>query len=94
MSCARPVVLGVEGQSRQIMEEARAGLVIEPENSEALARAITQLAANPELRQALGQNGREFILRRFSRRTTAETYIHVLEGVLGIPQARNAIAAA
>ena len=36
MSCARPVILGVDGQARQIIEDAEAGLVIEPENSEAL----------------------------------------------------------
>lgn len=94
MSCARPVILGVEGQARQLMEEARAGVAIEPENSAALVQAIMQLAANPELRQVLGQNGREYILRHFSRRLTAETYIRVLEGVLGISHARNVVAAA
>jgi colanic acid biosynthesis glycosyl transferase WcaI len=30
MSCARPVILGVDGQARNILEEARGGLVIEP----------------------------------------------------------------
>ena len=94
MSCARPVILGVEGQSRQIIEEAGAGLVIEPENSVALEQAITQLAANPELRQALGDNGREYVQRRFSRCMTAESYIHVLGGLLGISHARKAAAAA
>ena len=39
MSCARPVILGVDGQARQIVEQAGAGLVIEPENSEALVQA-------------------------------------------------------
>ena len=94
MSCARPVILGVEGQSRQIMEEAGAGLVIEPESSAALEQAILQLAVNPDLRRVLGENGREYVLRRFSRRLTAETYIRVLEGLLGISRARKAVAAA
>ena len=49
MSCARPIILGVEGQARAILEEARAGIVIEPENSEALVKAIRHLAANREL---------------------------------------------
>ena len=39
MSCARPVILGVDGQARQIVEAARAGLVIEPENAGAHRRA-------------------------------------------------------
>jgi colanic acid biosynthesis glycosyl transferase WcaI len=78
MSCARPVVLGVDGQARQIIEEAGAGIVIEPENAEALAQAINRLAANPELRTTLGQKGREYILRNFSRDQTAEKYAGIL----------------
>ena len=82
MSCARPVILGVDGQARQIIEEAEAGLVIEPENAEALAAAIRQLSANREQGQALGIKGREYILRNFSRASTAEKYIQVLERVV------------
>ncbi|HET6177972.1 MAG TPA: glycosyltransferase family 4 protein [Candidatus Sulfotelmatobacter sp.] len=78
MACARPVILGVDGQARQIVEDAGAGLVVEPENAEALAAAISQLAANPDLGRNLGQKGREHILRYFSRDRTAEKYIQVL----------------
>jgi colanic acid biosynthesis glycosyl transferase WcaI len=86
MSCARPVILGVDGQARAILEEARAGLVIEPESSAALLDAIRDLAANREVARQLGQNGREHILRKFSRHHTAEKYICVLEGLLQLPQ--------
>ena len=33
MSCAKPVILGVDGQARHILEEAGAGITIEPENA-------------------------------------------------------------
>lgn len=79
MSCARPVILGVEGQAREIVEEAGAGLAIEPENPKALVGAIQLLAANRELAATLGSKGREYILGQFSRRQTAEKYIKVLE---------------
>jgi glycosyltransferase involved in cell wall biosynthesis len=78
MSCARPVILGVDGQARQIVEEARAGLVIEPENANALVQAIDQLASNRELGGTLGGNGREHILRYRSREQTAQSYLRVL----------------
>ena len=78
MSCARPVILGVDGQARQIVEEAGAGVVIEPENSAALVQAINQLAANRELGATLGQKGREHILQNFSRDRTAEKYVQIL----------------
>ncbi len=94
MSCARPVILGVEGQARAILEEARAGLAIEPENPDALVKAIRYLAANQEMARELGQNGREHILRKFSRRQTAEKYIQTLEDLLKLPQQRGTQAAA
>ena len=58
MSCARPVILGVEGHARKIIEEAQAGICIEPENAADLVQAITRLAADPGLRESLGRNGR------------------------------------
>ena len=85
MSCARPVILGVDGQARQIIEDAGAGLVIEPENAAELVGAIQQLAANRDLGSTLGQKGRECILRNFSRDQTAERYIQILEKVVASP---------
>jgi glycosyltransferase involved in cell wall biosynthesis len=89
MSCARPVILGVDGQARQIIEDAGAGLVIEPENSEALVGAINQLSANRDVGVALGQKGREYIQQHFSRGQTAEKYIEVLSTLLGWSQTGN-----
>ncbi len=83
MSCARPVILAVDGQARQILEDAGAGLVIEPENADALVQAIHQLAANREFGTELGIKGREYILRHFSRDRTAEKYIQILQRVIG-----------
>jgi colanic acid biosynthesis glycosyl transferase WcaI len=82
MSCARPVILGVEGQARMMVEEAEAGLAIEPENAEELVRAVQKLAENPEFGAKLGRNGREYIQRNYSRRKTAENYIQVLQQLL------------
>jgi glycosyltransferase involved in cell wall biosynthesis len=82
MSCARPVILGVEGQARIIVEEAQAGICIQPENAHELRQAITRLAANPDLRELLGRNGRRYIQQRFSRSSTAKAYLEVLEDLL------------
>jgi glycosyltransferase involved in cell wall biosynthesis len=79
MSCARPVILGVDGQARKILEEAEAGLFVRPENAGDLTAAILKLAANPELRTELGRNGRKFILQYFSRPQTARAYMQFLE---------------
>jgi len=79
MSCARPVVVAVDGQSRQIVEQARAGVFVQPEDSHALAKAICDLAEDSALRRQMGVNGRRYIVENLSREQTARTYISVLE---------------
>jgi glycosyltransferase involved in cell wall biosynthesis len=90
MSCARPVILGVDGQARRIMDQAGAGVYVEPENAAALVQVITGLAANPVLRETLGRNGRRHIVEHFSRQQTAKNYIDVLEGIVDGKQLRTA----
>jgi colanic acid biosynthesis glycosyl transferase WcaI len=92
MSCARPVILGVEGQARQILEDAQAGICMEPENPSELAEAVLRLAGNQQLRETLGRNGRRHVLQHFSRRQSATTYIDLLNALMG-EEKKRAIAA-
>lgn len=87
MSCASPVILGVDGQARKIIEEANAGIAVEPENAGALIEAILSLKADPEKARRLGQKGREYILRNFSRSRSAEKYIQILQPLIRKPTA-------
>ena len=78
MACGRPVILGVEGQAKKIMQEAQAGICIEPENSRQLIEALKRLASDRSLQKTMGENGRQYILRNFSRGKTAVAYLKVL----------------
>jgi glycosyltransferase involved in cell wall biosynthesis len=91
MSCAKPVILGVAGQAREIIESSRAGICIEPENAEQLCEAILKLRNQEWLRESLGRNGRDYIIRKLSRERTADEYLQVLNEV--IPQVRSSEAA-
>jgi glycosyltransferase involved in cell wall biosynthesis len=82
MSCARPVLLGVDGQARQLLEEAQGGIFLEPENAGALVNAIARLAADPAVGHGLGENGRNYVLAHCSRDRTAAEYIGVLNDVI------------
>ncbi len=81
MACERPVIVAVDGQARQIVEEAGAGVFVEPENSKDLVRAILNLATDPEHRRKMGANGRQYIVNKLSREKTARDYITVLEAL-------------
>lgn len=82
MSCARPVILGVEGQARDILEKAQAGVCCEPGNHDALCRAILLLKQNRGMGEALGRNGRQYILQHLSRQRTAAHYLDLLTTLL------------
>lgn len=82
MSCSCPVILGIDGQARQILEEAGAGLCVEPENSWQLTAAIERLYQAPSLCRRLGENGRRYVVQNLSREETARKYIGVLERVV------------
>jgi glycosyltransferase involved in cell wall biosynthesis len=93
MSCARPVILGVDGHARKVMEQANAGIFITPEDPTALVGAVMKLASDPDLCESMGRNGRQHVLRYFSRRDSAKTYLDVLQGLLGTGARRAAAAA-
>jgi glycosyltransferase involved in cell wall biosynthesis len=82
MSCARPVILGVDGQARKILEAAQAGVTIEPESTAALVKTIVALADDASSRRIFGANARKYIVEHCSREQTAKDYITVLEDVL------------
>ena len=81
MAMKRPIILGVEGESRELLEEGGCGLCIEPENDQELAEAVLRLAREPVLTAALGDRGAEFVARRFDREVLAMAYLGVLEEV-------------
>jgi len=81
MAMERPIILGVEGESKEIIEKAKSGLCIEPENHQQLAEAVLRLYNNPELSESLGGNGRRFVKKNFDRDKLAETYLGILQKV-------------
>jgi colanic acid biosynthesis glycosyl transferase WcaI len=85
MACGRPVIAGVEGHARTIIEKAQCGIAIEPENPSALAQAAGLLSSNPEMCKAWGMNGRQHILEHYTRKRTAARYLEVLREMSGLP---------
>ncbi|HEY4387956.1 MAG TPA: glycosyltransferase family 4 protein [Ktedonobacteraceae bacterium] len=86
MACARPILLGVEGEARRIAEqEAHAAIYVEPENVESLVAGIRYLQVHPEEAEAMGQQGRAYVEARYDRsQLTAELDTHIVK-LLGKP---------
>jgi colanic acid biosynthesis glycosyl transferase WcaI len=92
MSCGRPVILAVRGQSERLLERSGGGLCIEPDNPQALCSAIVRLHEQPSFGEELGRNGRSYIVRELSRQSTASDYLELLGAIAGEPVSRRAAA--
>lgn len=87
MACARPVLLAYEGEAAELINEAQAGIVVEPENPEALASAIMQLKRDQALCQQLGSNGRQVVVEKYSRQAQSQQLVQLLERIVDGPKA-------
>ena len=83
MAAGRPVVLAIDGVIREVVENANAGIFVQPGNPQALAQAILFLYKNPERAQQLGENGRNYVIKHYDRGKIAEQFIHLLEEMVG-----------
>lgn len=78
MACARPIILGAEGQARQLLDEADAGIAAEPENAGAYRDAILRLAGDPGLCERFGANGRAHVVANYTRNRKADEFLKCL----------------
>jgi glycosyltransferase involved in cell wall biosynthesis len=60
-----PVVATRVGGIPEVVKDGVTGLLVEPEDDEALANALIQLLNNAELRHTFGRQGRENVLEHF-----------------------------
>jgi colanic acid biosynthesis glycosyl transferase WcaI len=83
MACERPVVASVAGESARIVEKSGGGVVSPPEDARAMADAIMDLAGrSPAERRLMGERGRAFVIRSYSRESLATRYLDVLDSVV------------
>ena len=72
MACGLPIIMGVEGDSQQLLHRARAGICVSPEDPQQLANAILKLYHQKELLEFFGKNGREFVVRNYAKEHLAK----------------------
>lgn len=78
-ACAmqKPVLLGVDGQAREIIEHYRAGVFFEPENPESLTKALLSMVNDTEL-QMQSKAGCDALAKHFDRVTLASDMLRSL----------------
>lgn len=81
MAMAKPIILGVLGESRTIVEESGAGVGIEPEDAGALALEVQKMASDAALYQRMAEQGPRYVREHFDRRKLAQRYLLLLDSL-------------
>jgi glycosyltransferase involved in cell wall biosynthesis len=79
MASGKPIVLVANGEPADIVRQYQAGLVVEPQNINSFAQALTTLSTDPVLRNQLGINGRKAAEEFFNRDKIVAHFIQHLE---------------
>lgn len=80
MNC--PIVLGVRGEAKVLLEQAGAGIAVTPECPQELAKAVVSLCDNRELARRFGEKGCAYVTEHFDRTRLAERYLNSLQVVI------------
>jgi glycosyltransferase involved in cell wall biosynthesis len=78
----RAVVASDVGSTAEAVRDGETGLLVPPEDSAALASAIRKLLAEAELRQRLGEQGRQLVLDRFTAGHMTRRFASLYEELL------------
>lgn len=81
LAMERPVVLGVAGEAKELVDKANAGRHIKPESAEELAQQVQWFMDNPAERASMGKSGRDYVLANYDREKLAGTYLHILNQI-------------
>ena len=67
MACARPIIVGVKGEAKKIVNSSGSGIAIDPEDPIMLSKAILTYYNNKEKCKSDGQNGMTYITKKLSK---------------------------
>jgi glycosyltransferase involved in cell wall biosynthesis len=78
MAAAVPIIVTIDGEAREVVEKAHAGIAIEAENPQAMADAILQLYRDQESLKTLGLNGQQYVIQHYDREQIARDFERLL----------------
>jgi glycosyltransferase involved in cell wall biosynthesis len=74
MSCKKPILMAIDGVSRMLVEDAGAGIYVEPENTSAFVKAVDYYLSNRCMLVQQGENGYRYAKENFDRNMLAKKY--------------------
>ncbi|HTI60636.1 glycosyltransferase family 4 protein [Mucilaginibacter sp.] len=81
MSCRKPILMAIDGVSRELVEASGAGVYVEPENTEQYDIIIRQYITDPDRIKREGDSGYNYAKENFDREVLASRYLEQIERI-------------
>lgn len=78
MACKKPILMAIDGVSRELVETAGAGCYVEPENTAAYNTTIRSYLQDPQRLQREGESGFQYAKQNFDRQVLALRYLNYI----------------
>jgi len=78
MALGKPILIGVDGEARRVVEDHRAGLFFEPERPEQFARVVRELIPFSSRLPVFSKCGRNAVEQQYSREILGHRYLQFL----------------
>lgn len=86
MSMSTPILIGVNGEAKEIVEEHEAGFYFEPENADDFVRVLKFAQSHPDKLKKISQHVKEKLLQSFNREIQAKELSETLEHLTEKPK--------
>jgi glycosyltransferase involved in cell wall biosynthesis len=80
-SCQKPILMAIDGVSRELLEKADAGTYVEPENASEYDRIIRSYLINSDRLIEQGLNGYKYAKENFDRKVLATRYLKEIQRI-------------
>lgn len=81
MACKKPILMAIDGVSRELVEEAGAGIYVEPEDPQDFANKIKLYLLDPQRVKSEGESGYRYAQKNFDRQYLSQRYLQALEKI-------------
>jgi glycosyltransferase involved in cell wall biosynthesis len=82
MACKAPVVACKVGGIPEVIEHGQSGLLVEPEDPEALTAGLYRVLTDSALRETISENGYARVMRRFRSSHNGAAYLEAFRSLL------------
>lgn len=84
MAMGKPIIGSLRGESADILEQSGSAIIVPPEDSAAIARAVQYRYEKREEVNKMGERGRKFVVEHYSRRSLAAKYLEILQQAVDV----------